>query len=161
MDDTTNLDVVRELDASPLVHKRLLFAVRKARNITSMDTELFGNKKRCNPLMVITHKGKRYESDVVTNSYYPEFSMAPIDLGEATLSDPSIIEVQCFHKEEGQEDEWLGVVKVCVGGLAARDVGTHAIWLPLSATKQKKDRGLVVTGTVLLEVHLKNLYPRA
>lgn len=161
MYESTNLDVVRDLDASPLVHKRLLFAIRKARNLTNMDTELLGNKKKCSPCMVIIHKGKRYESDIVTNSYSPAFSMAPVDLGEATLSDASLIEVQCIHKEEGQEDTWLGVVKVCVGGLAARDVGTHSIWLPLSATKHKKDQGMVVTGTVMLEVTLKNLYPRA
>ncbi|CAD7703618.1 unnamed protein product [Ostreobium quekettii] len=154
MYDASNLVAVKALDGTALHHFKLALAIRKARNLTNMDTELFGNKKSCNPYMVITHGGKRHASEVVTNSYSPEFEMEPVDLGEAKPNDGSVIEVQCYHHEEEREDEWLGVVKVCVGGLTAKGPGTHAVWLPLSCTKERKASGTVITGTVQLEVTL-------
>ncbi|CAD7703874.1 unnamed protein product [Ostreobium quekettii] len=157
MYDGSNLRGINALDGTPLRRLRLGLAVRTARNITSMDNELFGSRKSCNPVMVVSHAGQRHESDVVTNSYFPVFAMEPIDLGEAKPTDSSVIEVQCYHREEGCEDEWLGVVKVCVGGLTAKGPGSHAVWLPLSGTKEKKASGKVFTGTVQLEVNLTDL----
>ncbi|GMH36837.1 hypothetical protein BSKO_04710 [Bryopsis sp. KO-2023] len=147
-----NLECVRSLEPVPLQRLMMHFNIKKGRNLTPMDVSLF--KKSSDPYLKIFYRGKQYKSEVITGTLHPTFNMKALPIGEVVECDDDEIEVQVWDWDRLTEDDFMGMVRLCVGGIVQKGPGVHDVWLPLTGTMEQKEEGTKITGELNFEFTL-------
>lgn len=64
---------------------------------------------------------------------------------------------QIWDWDKFTDDDFMGMVRLCVGGMCQEGPGTHTTWLPVSGTQEQKDNNEKITGELFFEFSLVNL----
>lgn len=143
-----------EVEAIPLERRRLKLNVSEGRDLTPMDISLF--KKRSDPYLKIFYRGKFFKSEIQYATLEPKYNFAPLDIGEVVECDDDIIEIQVWDWDKLTEDDFMGMVRICVGGVCQLGAGEHDTWLPVSATKEQKEENIKITGELRFQFSMIN-----
>lgn len=65
--------------------------------------------------------------------------------------------VQVWDYDKLTDHDFMGMLRICVGGVCQQGAGTHSKWLPVSATQEQKDENVKITGELLVEFSMINL----
>lgn len=148
----SNLDCVSAIKAEPLKRMIMNMNVKKGRNLTPMDVTFF--KKSSDPYLKIFYRGKQYKSETIKGTLNPTFTMRPLEIGEVVECDDDEIEIQVWDWDAITEDDFMGMVRLCVGGICQKGAGKHDVWLPLTGTMEQKEEGTKITGELNFEFNL-------
>lgn len=139
----------------PAVPWLLRVWVPEARDVAASDTaKMFGKNKTSDCFVMIECKYRKFTSDVVEKTLNPKWKMKKMELGEATESDHSLVEIKLFDQDPSNDDDFLGAAYITLGGMIQAGKGQHQFVFSLGPSlddKEKPKRGVDISGQLVIE----------
>lgn len=142
--------------STPAVTRDLKIWVPEAKDVAASDqtSKVFGKNKTSDCFVIIVCKDRKYTSPVVEKSLNPKWKVKKLDLGSATESDHTLVEIKVLDQDPSNDDDFLGAAYVTLGGLVQAGLGPHEFEFLLGPSldeKEKPKRGVTITGKVVVK----------